>query len=117
MIFNEIEKYLPGRKLLYVLVSNSPVVSDESGFLGNESHLYSFAVFQVEAPIQAHSPLGMILNFKPKNYYVLLIIIKRLILFIICLFRNINKVLQVNVVWLYFLPGVVHTLDLKERLV
>ena len=69
-VFNEIEKNiknLPGRKLLYVLISNSPLVTDESGFLGNEIHLYSFAVFQFAAPIQAHSPLGMILSFKQKK--------------------------------------------------
>ena len=60
-------KNLPDRKLLYVLVSNSPVVSDESGFIGNEIHLYSFSSFQFAAPIQVHSLLGMILKSK-KNY-------------------------------------------------
>ena len=36
-------------------MSNSPVVNDEAKLGGNGTHLYSFAGFQLAAPIQAQS--------------------------------------------------------------
>ena len=45
-------------KLLYVLLTNSPLASHSPGGV----HLYCLLVFVVDAPIQTHLPAGMLLK-------------------------------------------------------